>query len=52
MFTAINENKSPLVAMPEAMRLSSIEQNKTKNNTSKDIKLVEVKIEEDKNKMI
>ena len=32
--------------MSEAMRLRSIYQNKTKNNSSKPIKLVEVNIEE------
>ena len=30
MFTAINGNKYPQVVMAEAMRLSSIEKNKTK----------------------
>ena len=47
MLTDINGNTSPQVAITEEMRLSSIELNKTKNNGSKDIKLVEVKIEED-----
>ena len=51
MFISINGDKSHQVAMAEAIILGYIKQNKTKNKVGKASKLVEVNIEEYKNKM-